>query len=1125
MAHFIKVLTDEIKQVVETPVDALPHVNVSNAAKQALTALENRSQALINSTDIPDYINAMKEFGNALVKLGEELGAQANRRLEALIVRTLQQKLPRLAAVMALAGAITPADADGFQGINWSKMGAVFTDPATIFNENLWDELLGDVGGTAEGRQIATLLALVILFPQTIIALYRDRLKISSLNVRDTDSPGNWRDFLNRTSEWLSLTLPLPDPASSTPNPASVYHLVPGITPDIAVTIAGMAVRTSNAGQRNTDFEMWFAITLDKDVWEYDFGEHWFLRVEPGISAGFGRYNDQWHAAFRALGGNHALVPAAGDPWRVSFLRDTPENQPDISFGVPFDARFEIKNFQAYLELRGVSPVIKFAMEFKDVRLVLPHRWFRTFGEGFESAFLRGLSYDGDLVWSVAEGEGFRLNHSSLLETTWFVNKRLGPMNGTNLILHSVEIKANFDATANDWRLKFELRAHVSLQLGTTLIIVLDGFGAWVGKWQEPIDDNQKEYIGFIPPDGVGLEIHAGPIVGGGFIRYEELPDGGERYSGALSLLIEGIGANAFGIYERDGQNNKSALVVIGVRFGDPGIQIGYGLAISGIGGIIGIDRRLDVDALRERLTSGSTGNVLFLEDPIRNAPSILDDLTALFPAQKGVIVVGPTVQITWLSKILSIDAGIVFEIKNDSLSKVVILGSLRAPAQFNFGSPTNPDNTENPIFNLRVDIAGLIDPVRRLIEMDGTLIHSHAFRNFRLTGDAVIRSKYGSGGFFLMSLGGFHPDHPPLPVALPSLMRIAMTAKAGFLDALPGFSIKGEMYIAFTPNTLQFGGAIEATFKKSGMTIIGTLGADALIQYTPFTFNVRVFFRAEIKWKLLTLAGVRVEGVLSGPGPTKLRATACIEVLWSDICRTGEIRIGNDPAPPIEYINSVVMALRSEITNPANLEVIRPERSGIVLKEFLESGKVRVSPDGSLVWRQRRAPLNLKLDRFENARLKDPHAITVIAAVDHWVRDDFSPGSFVDLTQAEQLHLPSYESHESGVMLSSGTRESALVTKTIEVINAIIPDPSPAISHGILWPAGVLAASGNLNAVAAPVRKPPKFRVAQDLFKVMKKDGSIVENELSAHQAHRMAKELKATSVTDADFFDMGTF
>ena len=65
-------------------------------------------------------------------------------------------------------------------------------------------------------------------------------------------------------------------------------------------------------------------------------------------------------------------------------------------------------------------------------------------------------------------------------------------------------------------------------------------------------------------------------------------------------------------------------------------MHIAYGIFWIGVGGIIGINRRADTDALRERLTAGAVGNMLFAEDPIRNAPMLLGDLGALFPSKAG---------------------------------------------------------------------------------------------------------------------------------------------------------------------------------------------------------------------------------------------------------------------------------------------------------------------------------------------------------------------------------------------------------------------------------------------------------------------------------------------------------
>ena len=88
-------------------------------------------------------------------------------------------------------------------------------------------------------------------------------------------------------------------------------------------------------------------------------------------------------------------------------------------------------------------------------------------------------------------------------------------------------------------------------------------------------------------------------------------------------------------------------MLVIGTSF-RPGRALGYGIFWIGVGGIIGIDRRADTDALRERLTAGAVGNILFADDPVRNAPVLLGDLAALFPPKADYHVFGLTVQLGW---------------------------------------------------------------------------------------------------------------------------------------------------------------------------------------------------------------------------------------------------------------------------------------------------------------------------------------------------------------------------------------------------------------------------------------------------------------------------------------------
>ena len=70
-------------------------------------------------------------------------------------------------------------------------------------------------------------------------------------------------------------------------------------------------------------------------------------------------------------------------------------------------------------------------------------------------------------------------------------------------------------------------------------------------------------------------------------------------------------------------------------------MAFGPGIIWIGIGGLYGHHRRADNDALRERLTSGAMGNVLFADDPYATPRSCSATSPPLFPRAAGVYVLG----------------------------------------------------------------------------------------------------------------------------------------------------------------------------------------------------------------------------------------------------------------------------------------------------------------------------------------------------------------------------------------------------------------------------------------------------------------------------------------------------
>ena len=105
-----------------------------------------------------------------------------------------------------------------------------------------------------------------------------------------------------------------------------------------------------------------------------------------------------------------------------------------------------------------------------------------------------------------------------------------------------------------------------------------------------------------------------------------------------------------------------SFLIVLSGRFPQPGIQIGFGFAVSGVGGIFGVNRRTDAAALTAAVLDGSLGNLLFPNDPERDMPRILANLPRMFPPQRGQALLGPMFELNWSGGLLKAQAALILE-------------------------------------------------------------------------------------------------------------------------------------------------------------------------------------------------------------------------------------------------------------------------------------------------------------------------------------------------------------------------------------------------------------------------------------------------------------------------------
>ena len=278
--------------------------------------------------------------------------------------------------------------------------------------------------------------------------------------------------------------------------------------------------------------------------------------------------------------------------------------------------------------------------------------------------------------------------------------------------------------------------------------------------------------IGFKPPSGAGLDLHTSGLSGGGFIGRD--PASG-RYSGVLNLRAGQIDITALGLLDTKlpgAQRDYALLVALGATF--PAVEIGFGFALTGVGGLIALNRRLDVDTLRNRLASGTAGRILAPQDPVRNAPALLADLDAVFPIAPGITVVGPTVQLVW-AELLHIDIGVFIELPGPA--RVALLGSAHAEIE----------RDGKTYLTVRVDVLGVVDLQASTAAFDAVLIDSHLLGLLDLTGGAAFRLSWGDQPYSVLTIGGFNPSYNPEPLTFPaSLTRITMVHGTPKDEALP---------------------------------------------------------------------------------------------------------------------------------------------------------------------------------------------------------------------------------------------------------------------------------------------------------------------------------------------------
>lgn len=584
----------------------------------------------------------------------------------------------------------------------------------------------------------------------------------------------------------------------------------------------------------------------------------------------------------------------------------------------------------------------------------------------------------------------------------------------------------------------------------------------------------------FKSPKGLGLAVNASGIVTGGGYLFLDAARG--EYAGIGQIGFTKLKLTAIGMLSTrvpDIPAGWSLFLSVFSEF--PPLPLGFGITLNGVGGLVGLHRSFNDEALRDRLADGALNAVMFPDDPIANAPRILDDLRAIFPPAPGQFVFGAMMQLGWgTPTLVTADLGVIVEFPDPI--KVALLGAISVAL------PT----AEAAIVELNMDVFGVANITEGTLALDATLRDSHVLHLFTLSGDMALRARFGERPSFLFSMGGFHPDFQP-PEGTPALARLSASLPLG--DAA---AVELRAYFAVTSNTFQVGGRVDVWVRVSGFTAEGWFGFDALIQFSPFSFEFRIYFGVTVSKGNTTLMGVDVHATVTGPGLWTVDGAARFKFLGIEQNIRVEIESGRRPAVAVTSYDVATMLLDA-LEHPDAWRVLGDSTGlPVMLLDLGDGAPAPLLPTDLLMVTQTVAPFDRALEKYGNGRIEGASEFqlnsvslggAVLSGADiDLTRDWFAPAQYFEMTDAEKLAAASFEEMTSGAIFGQSAKVRSAPVAGEDVYEEItidttlncrshLRDVAPSVRIARSSQGGAVKRLGTSKAFRLETRKPRRAR------------------------------------------------
>ena len=356
-------------------------------------------------------------------------------------------------------------------------------------------------------------------------------------------------------------------------------------------------------------------------------------------------------------------------------------------------------------------------------------------------------------------------------------------------------------------------------------------------------------------PSGLAIAIDTQCVKGAGAVEWNK--DEGWFFGAGSLEVMEKFGVSAFFLFTTSPFSFMGALNVEW----KPGLPMGMGFTLTGLGGSLGINRSLDIDKLRAAVYDGSLSSILFVKNLEQNLDKVLANISAFYPESKDTCFFGFLAKIEW-NEIIKINAGLFIQVLP---FKAVVAGDIQI---------RGAEKMENLIC-INVNFIGGIDLSKGLF-FDASIYDSKIV-GIDLQGDMAIRIYWaGSTKGFILSVGGFHPEYKPEEgFNLPDLRRMQLSLDYSIVK------MKLEAYFAVTSNTVQFGAELNMQINLAVCKITGYLVFNALFQFKPFMFKVGVKAGVAVKVGSVKLLSVDLAFELSGPAQWRAKGEASFRIIF----------------------------------------------------------------------------------------------------------------------------------------------------------------------------------------------------------------------------------------------------